>query len=66
MRQSMIRIGRAYDHLITIIGITNQENLHTRLQSKLNDGEQVEPAPAKPESGQVHKARHSDRELARE
>jgi hypothetical protein len=36
------------------------------LQSKLNDGEQVEPAPAKPENVQVLKARQGDGELARE
>jgi hypothetical protein len=36
------------------------------LQSKLNDGEQVEPAPAEPENVEVHKARQSDWELARE
>jgi hypothetical protein len=36
------------------------------LQSKLNDGEQVEPALVKPVNDHVLKARHSNRELARE
>jgi len=36
------------------------------LQSKLNDGEQVEPALAKPVNVQVHKARESNWEPARE
>jgi len=36
------------------------------LQSKPNDGEQVEPAPAKPGNVQVREARESDWELARE
>jgi hypothetical protein len=40
--------------------------LHPRLQSTPNDGEQVEPALAKPENDQVRKARLSDGELARE
>jgi len=37
-----------------------------RLQSNLNDGEQVEPAPAKPVNVRVLKARQSNWELARE
>jgi hypothetical protein len=36
------------------------------LQSKLNDGEQVEPASAKPENVEVRKARRAVWELARE
>jgi len=36
------------------------------LQSKLNDGEQVEPALVKPVNDQVLTARQSNRELARE
>ena len=32
----------------------------------LNDGEQVEPAPAEPANDHVRKARESDREPARE
>ncbi|MDH3691996.1 MAG: hypothetical protein OEU36_21355, partial [Gammaproteobacteria bacterium] len=35
------------------------------MQSKLTDGEQVEPAPAKPVNVQVRKARESNWELAR-
>jgi hypothetical protein len=37
-----------------------------RLLSKLNDGKQVEPAPAEPENVQVREARRSNGELARE
>jgi hypothetical protein len=36
------------------------------LQSKPNDGKQVEPAPAKPAYVHMQKARRSDWELARE
>jgi len=36
------------------------------LQSKPNDGEQVEPAPVEPEKVRVREARELDRELARE
>jgi len=36
------------------------------LQSKPNDGEQVEPALAEPEKDRVLEARDSDGELARE
>jgi len=39
---------------------------HRRLLSKLNDGEQVEPAPAEPDNDHVRQARQSDWELARE
>ena len=39
---------------------------HLRLQSKPNDGEQVEPVPAEPENDYVREARNSDGELARE
>ena len=39
---------------------------HLRLQSKPNDGEQVEPALAEPENVRVREARELDRELARE
>jgi transposase len=39
---------------------------HTRLHSKLIDGEQVGPAPAKPVRVRVHQARRSNWELARE
>ena len=39
---------------------------HLRLQSKPDDGEQVEPAPAEPENVRVREARNSDGELARE
>ena len=39
---------------------------HLRLQSKPNDGEQVEPAPVEPVYFRVRKARELDRELARE
>lgn len=36
------------------------------MQIKLNDAEQVEPAPAEPENDYVREARVSDGELARE
>ena len=39
---------------------------HLRLQSKPNDGEQVEPALAEPENVRVREARNFDGELARE
>jgi hypothetical protein len=39
---------------------------YTRLQSKLTDGEQVEPAPAKPVNDEVRKARESNWEPTRE
>ena len=37
-----------------------------RLQSKPDDGEQVEPAPVEPDNVQVREARQTDGELARE
>jgi hypothetical protein len=39
---------------------------HLRLQSKPNDGEQVEPALAEPVNVRVREARNFDGELARE
>jgi hypothetical protein len=44
----------------------SQEYIHPRLRSKLHDGAQLEPAPAKPENGHVREARESYREPARE
>jgi hypothetical protein len=43
-----------------------QEEFNSRLQSKPNDGKQVEPAPVKPANDQMREARESDWELARE
>jgi len=53
------------DYRLTMIDKL-QEVFPPRLQSKLNDGKQVEPALVKPVNGQVLTARQSNRELARE
>jgi hypothetical protein len=43
-----------------------EEGFNSRLQSKPNDGEQVERAPAEPANVQMREARDSGWELARQ